>query len=189
MYAVITWLVLLIIRIVWITGYQFFSNLFSGKRPFNIDIRVATIVGFSGVRGAITMAGVLSVPLLTSTGKAFPDRDLITFIASGVIVCSLIAAVIVLPLISNNKDVVKYEKQDFWNVDRAKIHLLRAAINNIDKSKNEVNKNIIYSLIWQYQIVIRKLSLKLYNDEQTQNFFTRRSKNSGKSDCFRKTSC
>ncbi|WP_220751040.1 Na+/H+ antiporter [Apilactobacillus xinyiensis] len=170
MYAVITWLVLLIIRIVWITGYQFFSNLFSGKSPLDIDLRVATIVGFSGVRGAITMAGVLSVPMLTSAGKAFPDRDLITFIASGVIVCSLIAAVIILPLISSNKDTVKYEKQDFWNVDKAKIHLLRAAINNIDKSKNQVNKNIIYSLIWQYQIAIRKLNLKLYNDEQTEKF-------------------
>jgi CPA1 family monovalent cation:H+ antiporter len=51
------------------------------------------------VRGAITLAGVMSIPLALSNGMPFPGRDLAIFLAAGVIICSLLAASFALPLI------------------------------------------------------------------------------------------
>jgi prophage tail gpP-like protein len=51
-----------------------------------------------GVRGAVTLAGTLSVPLMLGA-QAFPERDLLLFIAAGVILLSLFTACICLPLL------------------------------------------------------------------------------------------
>ena len=63
-------------------------------------VLVSLALAFAGVRGAITLAGVLSIPLLLPNGTAFPGRDLCIFLAAGVIICSLLLASFALPVIA-----------------------------------------------------------------------------------------
>jgi Na+/H+ antiporter len=51
----------------------------------------------AGVRGAVTLAGILSLPLLLPNGHGFPNRDLLISIAAGVIILSMLLAVVALP--------------------------------------------------------------------------------------------
>ena len=51
----------------------------------------------AGVKGAITLAGVLTLPHLMRDGSAFPARDLAVFLAMGVILLSLGLASLLLP--------------------------------------------------------------------------------------------
>lgn len=60
-------------------------------------VRLIAAISAAGVRGAITLAGVLTVPLTLPTGEPFPARDLIIFLAAAVIIVSLLAASIGLP--------------------------------------------------------------------------------------------
>jgi CPA1 family monovalent cation:H+ antiporter len=53
----------------------------------------------AGSRGAITFAGILTLPIALSTGEAFAERDLAILIAMGVIVLSLVIAAIGLPIV------------------------------------------------------------------------------------------
>src|SRR5690606_19344552 len=53
----------------------------------------------AGVRGAITLAGVLTLPLALPDGSAFPARDLVIFLAMSVILISLVTASLGLPLL------------------------------------------------------------------------------------------
>jgi len=53
----------------------------------------------AGVRGAVTLAAVMSLPLALPDGSAFPARDLAILLAMGVITVSLVAASIGLPLL------------------------------------------------------------------------------------------
>jgi CPA1 family monovalent cation:H+ antiporter len=72
-----------------------------GKRkaqPFGFRVRLAGSV--AGVRGAITLAGILSLPLALQDGSPFPARDLVIFLAAGVIICSLAIASLTLPAIA-----------------------------------------------------------------------------------------
>lgn len=61
-------------------------------RPANL-----LVLGWSGVRGSITLAAALSLPLTTSAGLAFPERDLLIYLASSVIVITLLLHGFTLP--------------------------------------------------------------------------------------------
>ena len=56
-------------------------------------------MSLAGVRGAITLAGVLTLPLALNDGSPFPAPDLAIFLAMGVIFVSLITASFGLPLL------------------------------------------------------------------------------------------
>ena len=57
------------------------------------------VMSLAGVRGAVTLAGVLSLPLTLPGGAPFPARDLAVLLAMGVIVVSMMAASIGPPLL------------------------------------------------------------------------------------------
>jgi len=58
------------------------------------------VAAVAGVRGAITLAGILTLPILMPDGSAFPARDAAIFLAMGVIVLSLLIASVGLPLLT-----------------------------------------------------------------------------------------
>jgi len=60
--------------------------------------RLVAATSLAGVRGAITLAGVMSLPLALPDGTPFPARDLAVFLAASVILLSLVAASIGLPI-------------------------------------------------------------------------------------------
>ncbi|MER9562891.1 MULTISPECIES: Na+/H+ antiporter [unclassified Mesorhizobium] len=66
--------------------------------PFGLRVRIAGSV--AGVRGAITLAGILSLPLAMPDGSPFPARDVVVFLAAGVIICSLLIASLALPKVA-----------------------------------------------------------------------------------------
>lgn len=70
-----------------------------GDGTLDLSTRASLLLTVGGVRGAVTLAGTLSVPMLISAGVAFPERDLLIFIAAGVILLSLVSASIGLPLL------------------------------------------------------------------------------------------
>ncbi len=61
--------------------------------------RIIAAMSCAGARGAITLAGALTLPLTLNDGTPFPARDLVIFLASGVILSSLVIAAVALPLL------------------------------------------------------------------------------------------
>ncbi len=55
------------------------------------------LLAFVGVRGVVSLAAALAIPLTTAADAPFPGRDLILFITFGVIVVTLIGEGLVLP--------------------------------------------------------------------------------------------
>ncbi|MDR2547796.1 MAG: sodium:proton antiporter [Lachnospiraceae bacterium] len=94
-------LALLFIRFVWwvITVRPRVYN--DPAEPISI-MRAGMIYSVAGARGAISMASILSIPLLLADGTAFPERDLIILVTCGVIIISLLMTNFVLPLLVAN---------------------------------------------------------------------------------------
>ncbi len=65
--------------------------------PLLHNWRVVMVTTLAGVRGAVTLAGVMTLPLALSPGVTFPARDLAVLLAAGVIVLSIVLASIALP--------------------------------------------------------------------------------------------
>lgn len=129
-------LVLLVLRFVWVQSIWRLSGLLRRWRGKGEMTQVPTarscwLLTVGGVRGAVTLAGVLSVPMLMG-GVAFPERDLLIFIAAGVILLSLIAACIALPLLlrgieKSPDDKRRNEVREAWRkTAEAAIHALEA---------------------------------------------------------------
>ena len=55
------------------------------------------IVAFTGVRGIVSLAAALAIPLATATGQPFPYRDLILFLTFSVIIITLVGQGLALP--------------------------------------------------------------------------------------------
>ena len=54
-------------------------------------------LAFTGVRGVVSLAAALAIPLATTAGAAFPQRDLILFVTFGVIIITLVGQGLMLP--------------------------------------------------------------------------------------------
>lgn len=48
------------------------------------------VIGWAGMRGAVTLAGALSIPLFLPDGSPFPGRDIVIFLSFGVIAVTLL---------------------------------------------------------------------------------------------------
>ncbi len=67
------------------------------QRPRRVGARARVVSGMAGFRGAVSLAAALAVPETVSSGRPFPDRDLIVFITAGVIVVTLVLQGLLLP--------------------------------------------------------------------------------------------
>jgi monovalent cation/hydrogen antiporter len=59
--------------------------------------QAAFMVAFTGIRGVVSLAAALALPMTTSYGQPFPDRDLILFVVFAIIVVTLIGQGLYLP--------------------------------------------------------------------------------------------
>jgi monovalent cation/hydrogen antiporter len=55
------------------------------------------MVAFTGIRGVVSLAAALAIPMTTSDGRPFPHRDTLLFVAFGVIVITLVGQGLSLP--------------------------------------------------------------------------------------------
>ncbi|MDH4842259.1 Na+/H+ antiporter [Pseudomonas sp. BN505] len=118
-YVLSIFVALFVLRFVWVWGYLKLSLRFKWmvggdlqEQPQDSVLRIASIAALGGVRGAVTLAGILSVPLFLGDGSAFPQRDLIIFIAAGVILMSLFSAAVGLPLLLRDLSITKGDVQE-----------------------------------------------------------------------------
>ncbi len=99
--------------------------------------RLIAAVSVAGVRGAITLAGVLTLPLTLMDGSAFPARDLTIFLAAGVIILSLTAASFLLPHLLEGLHLPTESSEDD-EIDRARLAASQSAIRAVEEASHEM---------------------------------------------------
>ncbi|MCC7463130.1 MAG: Na+/H+ antiporter [Gammaproteobacteria bacterium] len=141
-YAVSATAGLALLRIVWVwvslrVNLYRRRQLITGERRPGWRLILATTL--CGVRGAVTLAGALTLPLLMPDGSGFPARSLAIFVAAAVIVLSLVAASIGLPRLLRGLDV-PYESSDKQEEDHARSLAARAAIESVRRTQHEIQQ-------------------------------------------------
>lgn len=106
------------------------------RRP---EWRLIAAMSVAGVRGAITLAGVLTLPLTLTDGAAFPARDLAIFLAAGVIITSLVLASIGLPLLLRGLDMPAEPSRQAQE-DQARVAAAHAAIKAIENTQHRLGE-------------------------------------------------
>ncbi|MGP6433935.1 cation:proton antiporter domain-containing protein, partial [Pseudomonas paraglycinae] len=91
---------LMAIRFVWVWVSLQFVLVKARRRGDGWDApnwRLVAATTLAGVKGAITLAGILTLPLTLKDNTPFPGRDLVILLAMGVILTSLVLASTILP--------------------------------------------------------------------------------------------
>jgi len=80
------------VRFAWLYTTPYLIRLLDRRpqqRLRRVGARARLVSGVAGFRGAVSLAAALAVPQTVASGAPFPDRDVIIFITSGVIVITL----------------------------------------------------------------------------------------------------
>jgi Na+/H+ antiporter len=99
--------------------------------------RLVAAMSCAGVRGAITLAGVLTLPLAMTDRSPFPARDLAISLAAGVIIASLVIASAGLPLLLRDL-AIPADPSKQAEEDLARIGAAEAAIRAIERVQHEL---------------------------------------------------
>jgi CPA1 family monovalent cation:H+ antiporter len=129
--------------------------------PRKNRFRTALILSLSGVRGTITLASTLSLPFFLDDGTVFPSRDLIIFLASGVILWTLLASNYLLPLLLGAEAVSVQDEEE----TQAKIEILRNVVAGLNDLSTEQNRMASARIISTYTSRIRMLRKDDSRDE------------------------
>ena len=100
--ALLICLAVIVIRILWVFPATYLPRLIF-KRVCKHDPypkwQHVTIVAWTGMRGVVSLAAALALPLTKQDGSRFPGRDLILFITFVVILATLVVQGLSLPLL------------------------------------------------------------------------------------------
>src|SRR5207245_7603131 len=95
-----------------------------------------TLIGWTGMRGAVTLAAALALPLTTSTGDPFPRRDLLIYLAFCVILATLVVQGLSLPLVIRLLDL-EDDGTAAKEETKARIYAADAALARLDELAGE----------------------------------------------------
>jgi CPA1 family monovalent cation:H+ antiporter len=100
--AVAISLAVILIRFVWVYPATYLPRLLSQRvrrRDPHPSWRAVAIVAWTGMRGVVSLAAALSLPLQTRAGAPFPFRDLIIYMTFAVILVTLVGQGLSLPVL------------------------------------------------------------------------------------------
>ncbi|KQR12923.1 Na+/H+ antiporter [Xanthomonas nasturtii] len=131
---------LMALRFVWVflsLRWNIFKAQRRGEQHVSPPWRIVVAVSLAGVRGAITLAGVLTLPLMLEDGSPFPARQLAIFLAASVILVSLLVASVALPPLLRGLELPE-EEDEQQKEDLAVKAASQAALEAVEKLRQRL---------------------------------------------------
>ena len=177
LYSVIISLVTIVIRIIWVFPAAYIPRmLFKSIRqnePYP-PWRNVFLIGWSGMRGVVSLAAAFAVPLTLTDGTAFPHRNLILFITFFVILITLVVQGLSLkPLINSLKFQTDEKEAERLQATELRIRLAESALTYLDTNypeetqHHETYKRVRDRYERMIDIAKRKLESEEAEDEST----------------------
>jgi CPA1 family monovalent cation:H+ antiporter len=133
-YALVVTAAVVVIRLAWFFAVPSITAILdrgsrSPQRPLSASWRM--IMAWSGMRGAVSLAVALAIPLTVGDGSDFPQRDLILFLTFAVIFFTLVVQGLTLPALVRRLDSDD-DEPDTEEEIRARLVAAKAALSQID---------------------------------------------------------
>jgi NhaP-type Na+/H+ or K+/H+ antiporter len=171
-YAIVISLLTIAIRIIWVFPNAYLPRLlFKSIRETETkpSWQSVLLVAWSGMRGVVSLASALAIPLTLPGGQAFPHRNLILFITFVVILVTLVLQGLSLkPLIRYLKIPTDAKESDKMQTLALRIHLAESVLAYLDTNYNEeIQNNETYRRVRdRYERMIEVTRKKLLSEEE-----------------------
>ncbi len=105
-YGLLVTVVLILARVIsaymaMLATYLFRRNVLPGGRSRRRVLLIPLLLGWTGMRGVVSLAAALAIPVTLANGENFPHRNLILFITFIVILLTLVVQGLTLPYLIN----------------------------------------------------------------------------------------
>lgn len=151
----------ILIRILWVFPATYVPRFLSRKlreRDPYPSWRPVMVVAWTGMRGVVSLAAALALPLTLADGSPFPGRDLILFFTFAVILATLVVQGLTLPPLIRWLGVVDDGVHD--REERiARLKANQAALARLDELKEIVDREVLDHHRHEYHDRIRQLSV------------------------------
>jgi CPA1 family monovalent cation:H+ antiporter len=107
------------------------------QRARRVGIRDRIVYGWAGMRGAVSLAAALALPLTTDAGAPLPGRDLILFITFSLIVVTVVGQGLTLPWLIRRLGVHEEEGLEESEETRARLAASKAALIRLEEVEGE----------------------------------------------------
>jgi Na+/H+ antiporter len=139
-YAALVWAVVLLVRIAYGYPIAYIPRWVSAslrERDPAPPWQFVAFISWAGMRGGVTLAAALAIPLTTDSGAPFPDRSLIVFLAFCVVLATLVVQGLSLPGVVRLLGLEDDDSMDVREEAKARIHAAEAAIERLDELVDE----------------------------------------------------
>lgn len=129
--------------------------------------RQRLLVGWSGMRGVVSLAAALALPLTTRHGTPFPERDVIIFLTFGVILATLAVQGLTLPALMRWLSPADGGVPERYETE-ARLKTAHAAIARIESmaAEEDLPEGVADRLRTQYEERIRRYTARLSPPEE-----------------------
>jgi Na+/H+ antiporter len=105
------------------------------RRPSQVERRVGVseriVFGWAGMRGAVSLAAALALPLETDAGAPFPERDLLIFLAYCVVLFTVVVQGLTLPALIRRLGIQEDASEEEAEEHAARIAAAEAALERL----------------------------------------------------------
>jgi Na+/H+ antiporter len=129
-----------------------------------------TLVAWSGMRGAVSLAAALALPLTTDAGAPFPERDLIIFLTFTVILSTLLLQGLTLPLLIRRLDV--HDDAEVQAESKARLKAAKAALQRLDELRDEewTREDTVDRMRGMYEYRTRRFRARFDGSEDDEDY-------------------
>ena len=175
-YGLFVFLAALLIRMLWIFPFSRISWFLNRLHDRNLTLPSwgsVFLAGWLGVRGAVTLAAALSIPV-SLHGQPFPGRDLIIFLSGTVILFSMVTPILTLrPL--TRWFAVADDRTEETEERMARIEANKGAKDYLEKmvkkESSSIRKEIISRLLGEYELRLTELEEEKSGAEKVRKMF------------------
>jgi monovalent cation/hydrogen antiporter len=128
------------IRFIWLNTMPYVIRALDrrpSQRARRVGWRQRVIIGWAGMRGAVSLAAALALPGHTDAGAPFPGRDLILFITFSLIVVTVVGEGLTLPTLIRRLGVHEEEGAEESEEIRARLAASKAALTRLSELEEE----------------------------------------------------
>jgi len=130
----------IVVRFVWVFPATYLPRALSRRlreRNPAPPWQWVVLTGWAGMRGAVSLAAALAIPLTTDAGASFPDRPLIVFLAFTVIFATLVLQGLSLPLVIRALRLEDESEVEAEQEANARIQAAEAALARLEELSDE----------------------------------------------------
>ena len=132
-YAVIVSLTVILLRFAWVFAVLNAPKWIARRMS---NWRGAVFISWAGMRGAVSLAAALALPLETEAGTPFPGRELILFLTFSVILATLVGMGLTMPLVIRAL-ALEDDGIEAREDAKARIHAAEAALARLEELVEE----------------------------------------------------